>query len=183
MIYIFYFEKSNMKNVSYIRMSSDKRPHRARTRKSEETRPVRLTNFSDYSLRVLMFAGTKGDGLSTIDEISKAYGISRNHLMKVVHKLGQLGYLTTVRGRGGGFRLASAPGQINLGRLIRETEEDLGIVECLQRNGANCAIEPACRLKSILGEALDGFLSVLDRYTLADLLTSGSRLKLLLAIP
>lgn len=143
---------------------------------------MRLTSFSDYCLRVLMFAGTKDDGLVTIDEIAKAYGISRNHLMKVVHRLGQLDYVATVRGRGGGFRLAKPPSHINLGRLIRETEEDLAIVECFQGNASDCAIEPACVLKSVLREALDAFLGVLDGYTLDDLLKPRSRLKRLLSI-
>lgn len=158
------------------------RPHILRSSTAAKEQPVRLTNFSDYSLRVLMFAGTKSDGLSTIDEISQSYGISRNHLMKVVHRLGQLGYLATVRGRGGGFRLARDPAQINLGRLIRETEEDLALVECFQQGGTACAIEPACLLKAILGEALEAFLAVLDGYTLADLLKSQAGLKRLLAV-
>lgn len=144
---------------------------------------MRLTTFSDYCLRVLMYAGVRGDSSVTIDEIAESYGISRNHLMKVVFRLGQLGYLSTVRGRGGGMRLAKPPAEINLGRLIRQTEEGMALVECFQKGGGACVIEPDCQLKGILGEALDAFLAVLDRYTLADLLGPRRRLARLLGVP
>jgi Rrf2 family nitric oxide-sensitive transcriptional repressor len=144
---------------------------------------MRLTTFADYSLRALMYVGTKGDELSTIDEIADAYRISRNHLMKVVHRLGQLGYVETVRGREGGMRLKRAPGEINLGTLVRDVEESLAIVECMEGGAGKCCIEPACTLKGILTESLGAFLAVLDRYTLADLLKPRRRLKTLLAMP
>ncbi|HKJ73917.1 MAG TPA: Rrf2 family transcriptional regulator [Alphaproteobacteria bacterium] len=143
---------------------------------------MRLTAFTDYSLRVLTYAGTKGNDLSTIDEIADAYGISRNHLMKVVYRLGQLGYLETIRGKTGGMRLSRDPAEINLGAVVREMEESLGLVECMQEGG-HCCIDPACTLKGILNESLEAFLAVLDRYTLADLLRPRRRLKDLLAIP
>lgn len=143
---------------------------------------MRLTTFSDYCLRVLMFVGAKGDGLTTIDEIADGYGISRNHLMKVVFRLGQLGYLQTVRGKGGGMRLARDPKRINIGALIRETEEDLSLVQCFQAKGGLCAVEPACVLKSVLTHALHEFLKVLDDHTLADLLVPKKRLGRLLSI-
>ena len=142
---------------------------------------MRLTGFTDYSLRVLMYVGTKGDELSTIDEIAEAYGISRNHLMKVVYRLGKLGYLETIRGKTGGMRLLPAPGDINIGRLVRETEETLGLVECMQERG-ECCIQPACSLQGILNESLNAFLAVLDKYTLADLLRPRQRLKKLLEL-
>lgn len=144
---------------------------------------MRLTTFSDYCLRVLMYVGAKDGGVTTIDEIASSYGISRNHLMKVVFRLGQLGYLTNVRGKGGGIYLAMEPENVNLGTLVRQTEEDLTIVECFQSSGRGCRIEPACVLRKALGEALGAFLSVLDRYTLADLLVPRRRLARLLAIP
>jgi len=144
---------------------------------------MRLNTFTDYCLRTLMYAGTKGEGLATIDEIAAAYGISRNHLMKVVLRLGQLGHLETVRGKGGGMRLARAPAAINLGRLVRETEQDLAVVECMQGGERVCAIQPACRLKGVLAEALQAFLAVLDRHTLADLIAPRRRLAALLDLP
>jgi Rrf2 family nitric oxide-sensitive transcriptional repressor len=139
--------------------------------------------FSDYSLRVLMYVGSKEDGsLSTIDDIAGAYRVSRNHLMKVVLRLGQLGYLETVRGKGGGIRLGRPPDRINIGSVVRETEEDLGLVECMQDNGALCAIDPACVLRGALRRALNEFFRVLDEYSLQDLLAPRNRLISLLGI-
>ena len=143
---------------------------------------MRLTAFTDYCLRVLMYAGAKESGLATIDEIAKSYGISRNHLMKVVFRLGQLGYLETLRGKGGGMRLAMAPEQINIGRLVRETEEDLSLVECFLGRDQQCRIASVCILRGALSEALAAFLGVLDGYTLADLLKPKRRLTQLLQI-
>ena len=143
---------------------------------------MRLTTFTDYCLRVLMHVGAKPDGLVTIDEVAESYGISRNHLMKVVFRLGQLGYLETVRGKGGGMRLAVPPERINLGTLVRETEEDLALVECFQGGGRRCRVEPVCVLRDALGKALSAFLAVLDGYTLADLLKPRRRIAQLLDI-
>jgi Rrf2 family nitric oxide-sensitive transcriptional repressor len=130
---------------------------------------MRLTSYSDYSLRLLMYAASKREGLVTIQGAADAYGISRNHLMKVAFDLGRLGYLETVRGRGGGLRLARAPEAIGLGALLRQTEEDFRIVECFDPATNGCVISRACRLKGILKEATDAWLAVMDRYTLADL--------------
>jgi Rrf2 family nitric oxide-sensitive transcriptional repressor len=143
---------------------------------------MRLTTFTDYCLRVLMHVGAKSDALATIDEIAESYDISRNHLMKVVFRLGQLGYLETVRGKGGGMRLAKAPEQINLGTLVRQTEEDLALVECFQGGNQQCRIASVCILREALGEALAAFLTVLDGYTLADLLKPRRRIAQLLHI-
>ena len=137
---------------------------------------MRLTTFTDYCLRVLMYVGIRNGELATIDEIAGCYGISRNHLMKVVYRLGQLGYVETLRGKGGGIRLALDPAAINLGALVRETEDELALVECLQASPGSCRILSACVLKGALGEALDAFLAVLDGYTLADLLAPRRRL-------
>lgn len=131
---------------------------------------MRLTAFTDYCLRVLIYVGSKQEGLSTITEISESYSISRNHLMKVVYRLGQLGYLQTVRGKNGGLRLACQPEAIPLGRLIEQTEEDWTLVECFEPGNKNCRIGSACVLKDTFGEALAAFLSTMNRYPFADLL-------------
>lgn len=144
---------------------------------------MRLTTFTDYCLRVLMFVGAKDDGFATIDEIAASYEVSRNHLMKVVFTLGQLGYLTTVRGKGGGMRLARHPLEINLGVLVRQTEQDMSIVECFQKEDGGCCLESVCVLQRALGKALNAFLEVLDGYTLADLLTPKHKIAESLGIP
>ena len=128
-----------------------------------------LTRHSDYSLRVLMFLAVNRDEVSTIPQITAAYGISRGHLMKVVQHLGHLGYVKTLRGRGGGLSLGAEPETIRLGQVVRQTEENLDLVECFSSRGAGCRIQPACRLKAAIQEALDAFLKVLDSYTLADM--------------
>lgn len=131
---------------------------------------MRLSAFSDYSLRVLMHVGAHADRVTTIGEIARLHGISENHLTKVVHQLGRAGYITTLRGKGGGMRLAREPGQISLGEVLRQTETDFLLVECFV-HGSGCHIEPECRLKPILGEALGAMFRVLDSYTLADILS------------
>jgi Rrf2 family nitric oxide-sensitive transcriptional repressor len=137
---------------------------------------MRLTRFSDYALRVLMYAGTAGDRLITIEETARAYGISRAHLMKVVNILTKTGYLKGVRGRSGGFRLARSPESINLGSVVRATEPDFALVECFA-TGNQCVISGRCRLPNILNEALNSFVATLDRYTLADLMLTESDFK------
>jgi len=132
---------------------------------------MRLTTFSDYTLRVLMYAGSVGDRLITIDETARTYNISRAHLMKVVNTLTRAGYLEGVRGRSGGFRLAHPPAKINLGAVVRETELDFALVECFTADN-HCLISRFCRLPNVLNEALNAFIATLDRYTLADLLLS-----------
>ncbi len=142
---------------------------------------MRLTRYSDYALRVLMYMGVRGERLVTIDEIAGAYDISRNHLMKVVYHLGRQGYIHTVRGRKGGMALARQPSEINLGVLVRETENDLALVECFGPDN-RCCLTPACVLRQALDEALKAFMAVLDRYTLADLITPRQELRQLLAV-
>jgi Rrf2 family nitric oxide-sensitive transcriptional repressor len=131
---------------------------------------MQLTRYSDYSLRVLIHLAVTGRPLTTIEEIARAYGISHAHLTKVVQHLSALGLVETVRGRRGGLRLARAPDQVDVGQLIRNTEENLALVECFQPDG-ECPIKPACVLRQALDEALEAFLAVLDRYTLADLVS------------
>lgn len=141
---------------------------------------MQLTRYSDYSLRVLIYLAVDPDRRATIDEIARSYGVSRAHLMKVVHQLGLRGYVETVRGRGGGLRLARPAGEIGIGEVVRATEGNLALVECMDSDASECAIEPACGLRSALREALAAFLSVLDGYTLADLV--ARRRKPLLAL-
>ena len=143
---------------------------------------MRLTTFTDYCLRTLMYVGAKGDELSTIDEIAESYSVSRNHLSKVVFRLAQLGFLETIRGKGGGMRLALPPEAINLGQLVRNTEDDLELVECFGTANASCCIDSACLLRKVLRDALSAFFEVLDEYTLADLLKPKRRLRRLLQI-
>lgn len=139
---------------------------------------MRITRYTDYSLRVLMYVGLQGDRVSTIGEIAHSYGISKNHLMKVVQQLASDGYLIATRGKNGGLRLNGPPEAINIGKLVRHTEEDFALVECM--GGSNgCVLTPACRLKHALHEALESFFAVLDRYTLADLLPPDRQPQLL----
>jgi Rrf2 family transcriptional regulator, nitric oxide-sensitive transcriptional repressor len=143
---------------------------------------MQLTTYSDYSLRVLIYLAVHRTKLSTIEEIAGAYSISRTHLMKVVHQLGRAGYLETVRGRGGGLRLAREPEQIRVGDVVRHTEEKKVLVECFDPKESHCRIEPACGLRLALKEALDSFFRTLDGYTLADLVAPRrKRLERLLA--
>lgn len=129
---------------------------------------MRLTNFSDYALRVLLYAAARRDELITIEETAKVYGISKAHLMKVVNQLTRAGYLKAVRGRSGGLTLAMRPNKIRLGDVVRATEPDFAMVECFTPDN-QCRITPRCRLRGVLKEALGAFLSTLDGYTLADL--------------
>ena len=142
---------------------------------------MRLTVYTDFSLRVLMFLALKGDGLATIAEIAKAYGISKNHLMKVAHQLGVAGYVETVRGKGGGLRLARRPQDIVIGEVVRRTEPDMAIVRCFAPDDASCTILPSCALRGVLSEARDAFLSALDGHTLADLVRPRAPLRKLLS--
>lgn len=141
---------------------------------------MRLTNYTDFSLRVLIYLALKNkDELSTIKEIAESYQISRNHLMKIIHELGQLGYIETIRGRNGGIRLALEPKDINIGEVVSKTEEDFPVVDCFKQGGNYCVISPACKLKHVLNEALQSFMSVLKGYTLQDLITNKDDLSML----
>jgi len=131
---------------------------------------MRLSTFSDYSLRVLIHLGSHPGTLITIGEIAALHGISENHLMKVAHQLGRSGHVETVRGKGGGMRLARPPAEINLGKVIRQTENDFKLAECFSGESA-CRLVPDCRLHGILDSALASMFLVLDGYTLADLIT------------
>lgn len=143
---------------------------------------MQLTQFSDYALRTLIYLGVREGGLATIEEIAASYGISESHLTKVVHKLGRLGIIDTVRGRGGGMRLNRRPADINIGATIRQMEGNLTIVECFDVEHNTCPIAPVCGLTGVLAEALEAFMAVLDRYTLADMMKERRNLAGLLSI-
>lgn len=136
---------------------------------------MKLTRFTDYSLRVLIYLGLKDNGRVTIREISDAYGISRNHLMKVVSLLTRMEYLDARRGPGGGIALARPPAEIVVANVVRDMEDDLNLVECFC-DGGSCAIKPMCKLKTALDKALGAYLDTLEHYTLSDLLEPRNEL-------
>ena len=137
---------------------------------------MRLTTFTDYTLRVLMYLAIEPSRLATIPEIACAYGISENHLMKVVYRLARSGLIDSVRGKGGGIRLAQTPASIRLGQVVLASEGDAIIAECLSEKNNNCCITPACKLSSILAHAFEGFYEALDAYSLADLVNDPQQL-------
>lgn len=136
---------------------------------------MRLTRYTDYSLRVLTHVAAHPNRLCSIAEIAGAYGISQNHLMKVVNDLARAGFVHGVRGRGGGVRLARPAAEIGLGQVVRHTEEGFDLVDC-----GDCVIAPACGITGILGKALSAFMAVLDGHTLQDLMARGSDIAALL---
>jgi Rrf2 family nitric oxide-sensitive transcriptional repressor len=140
---------------------------------------MRLTLHTDFALRVLIQVGLNEGELTTIDDIAKSFDISKNHLMKVVNDLSQKGYLDTVRGRNGGIRLMRKPRDINVGQVVRDTEDRLGVIGCLDHTGF-CRIERVCVLRGVLRDATAAFLAVLDAHTLADLIKPHKALSSLL---
>jgi Rrf2 family nitric oxide-sensitive transcriptional repressor len=142
---------------------------------------MKLTAYTDYTLRTLMYLAVNGGRSTTIADIAKAFRISEAHLMKVVHQLGVAGDIETTRGRNGGIRLARSAADINLGTVVRRTEVDMDLVPCFA-DTESCSISSACLLKGVLDEALGMFMAVLDRYTLADLIMPRQRLSALLGV-
>lgn len=140
---------------------------------------MRLTHYTDFSLRVLIFLGAINDKeLVNVQDIADLYHISKHHLTKVVHHLGKLNLVETVRGRGGGIRLAKDPNEINLGWVVRQTEEDFHMVECFNRENNQCIISSVCLLKGVLNQALEAYLKTLDGYTLGNILENKEELLL-----
>ena len=131
---------------------------------------MRLTTFTDYTLRTLLHLGMHRDRLVTIQEIADLHDISKNHLMKVVYQLGLAGVVETLRGRNGGLRLRLEPGQINIGAIVRASETDFYMAECFNPAGTPCFLSGDCKLKNILGEATLAYLAVLDGQTLASVM-------------
>lgn len=134
---------------------------------------MHLTKHTDLALRVLMYLGIKQDELVTINEISERYDESKNHLVKVVHKLAGHDYINSIQGRGGGVKLGMSPDDIIIGNVVRDMETSLDIIDC---EAATCPLLPACHLKPILDEARDTFLYTLDQYSLADLVANKRKL-------
>jgi Rrf2 family transcriptional regulator, nitric oxide-sensitive transcriptional repressor len=137
---------------------------------------MKLTTFTDYSLRVLIYLAAQPAERATIAQIATAFQVSEHHLVKVVHFLGKQGWLTNVRGKGGGLELGMPPEAMIVGRVVRETEGMDQIAECFGESDGDCAIAPHCRLRGVLGEASQAFYAVLDHYTLADLVDNRQQL-------
>ena len=144
---------------------------------------MKLTSFSDYSLRVMIYLAAQPERRATIAEVSQAFGVSENHLTKVVHFLGKHGWLANVRGKGGGMGLALPPHEVRIGALLRATEGGDLPAECFGADPDQCCIARICRLRGVLAEATDAFYAVLDRYTLADLAHNQAALARRLGIP
>ena len=138
---------------------------------------MKLSLFTDYALRILMFAAIKGESFR-VDEVTAAYGISRNHVAKVIHTLAQLGYLETRRGRGGGIQLGRPAGEIHIGKLVRQTEDQPVIVECFDPATNTCPISGSCLLKGVLAQAVNAFYATLDRHTLQELVSGPQRIRM-----
>ncbi len=143
---------------------------------------MKLTSFTDYSLRVLLFLAADPGRRVTVAEVAQAFSISENHLTKVVHLLGRQGWIETVRGKGGGMRLGGDPKDIVIGAVVRDTEGPAQPAECFLEDGGHCAITGSCRLQGVLGEAVQAFYEVLDRYTLADISRNKAALARLLFV-
>ena len=137
---------------------------------------MRLTAYTNYALRTLMFCALHPGQLVRIEDVSNAYGISRAHLLKAARQLGQLGYLENVRGRSGGVRLGRAPEDIVIGEVVRHTEGDLELVECFNPESNTCPLIGICKLSLLFRTGLQAFFAELDKYTLADMIANGSML-------
>ena len=138
---------------------------------------MQLSTYSDYSIRVLMQAALRAPARVTVDEVADTFGISRHHLVKVVHDLGRSGFLTTHRGVGGGFTLARPPEDIRLGDIVRLGEESETVIDCMDGERRRCRLLPACRLKGVLDKAAAAFFEVLDRHALADVVKHPAKMK------
>lgn len=143
---------------------------------------MKLTAFTDYSLRVLIYLAAQSGGRATIGQVAAAYGISEHHLVKVVHFLGRAGWLTNLRGRGGGLELARPADRINIADVVRDAESETAVAACFGKDEGNCRIASACKLRGVLGEAVSAFYAVLARYTLEDIARDRSGLAAILLV-
>lgn len=142
---------------------------------------MRMTLHTDYALRMLIYLAVNAKRTSTVSEVAESYGISRNHLLKVTLNLRRLGLVSTARGRSGGVRLARAPADINVGTVVRAMGDEFPVVACM-KEGDSCVLTPACRLRSVVREAVGAYLSVFDSYSLADLVQNADVLRSILEI-
>ena len=141
--------------------------------------PMKLTRHTDYALRILMYTAIQPqERFISIQEVTDVYNLSRNHVMKIIQRLGQEGCLTTQRGKGGGFRIGCPISEINLGAVVRMMESTMVLIDCEE---PICRLSSNCRLKKVLADAMTAFLAVLDQYTLADLIENKNELSVLLA--
>lgn len=140
---------------------------------------MQLTQFTDYSLRALIYISIRKE-TCTIKDITESYGISNNHMVKIIHNLAKLKLIKTIRGKNGGILMAAQPEAINLGQLIVQLEPNFDLVPCFNKEKTNCCIAPVCKLKSVLHEAQAAFISVLEHYTLADVVSNKTELSVLL---
>jgi len=143
---------------------------------------MKLTAFTDYSLRVLIYLAAQPERRATIAEVAATFQVSENHLTKVVHFLGQQGWLANVRGKGGGMQLGLDAKHIVVGRVVRATEGESVPAECFGKDAAACTIVKLCRLRGVMQEAVDAFYAALDRYTLTDLVHNRAALAQILRI-
>ncbi len=149
---------------------------------NEKTKNMQLTQFSNYAVRTLMYCALRPDGLCRVRDVAEAYHVSEHHLMKVVQMLGHIGVIETVRGRGGGIRLARGPHDIVIGDVVRATEGKLHLVECFDIETSTCPLTPVCRFQAALRRALEAFFLVLDGYTLADFVAQPEPMLTLLRV-
>jgi Rrf2 family nitric oxide-sensitive transcriptional repressor len=144
---------------------------------------MKLTAFTDYSLRVLIYLAAQPGGRATIGQVAAAYGISENHLVKVVHFLGKAGWLNNVRGKGGGLELGRPADRINIADVVRDAEGETAVAACFGKDEGGCRIAHSCKLRGVLGEAVAAFYAVLARYTLDDIARNRDQLATILFLP
>lgn len=138
---------------------------------------MKLTDYTDYTLRTLIYLGLHRNELVTIQQIADGYNISKNHLMKIIHRLSLDGTVETVRGRSGGVSLKRSPEEINIGQVVRAAEQEFALVECLDRINNRCVLSPACQLQGLFRRGLEAFFAVLDEQTLADVMRNAEQIR------
>lgn len=144
---------------------------------------MKLTDYTDYTLRTLIYLGLHRNELVTIQQIADGYNISKNHLMKIIHRLSLDGTVETVRGRSGGVALKMRPEDINIGKVVRTAEQEFSLVECFDRVNNHCVLSPACQLQGLFRQGLEAFFAVLDQQTLADVIRNAEQIRPCVKLP